>query len=91
MPTPTTTELQAAWETMRRPDWPPLEQLAAYARYYSLVQGQALRMARGLHARTPAPQAQPQASRSAAPPLPLPRTPPSFDGKRAACGERDDE
>lgn len=91
---PTVTEMQAAWEALRGPDWPPLDQLAAHARCYSLVQGQALRMARGLHkGHAAAPQSDHaqhhQASRHASPPLP--RALPSFDGKRAACGERDDD
>lgn len=88
---PTVTEMQAAWEALRGPDWPPLDQLAAHARRYSLVQGQAQRMAQGLHhGHSSQPHPHHQASRHASPPLPLPRAQPSFDGKRAACGERDE-
>jgi len=82
--------MQAAWEALRKPDWPDLAELARHALHYSLVRGTALR--RSCRESTPAPpppQQQQQPQRMLG--VPLPHHAPVFDHKRAAAGERDDD
>lgn len=84
-------DLQAAWRELRKADWPSLHDLALAAARYQLVQGAARARARGLvvdgrcNVNPPAPAVRPPI-----PPAP-PRAAPTFDHKRAAAGERDDD
>lgn len=95
-------DMHAAWQQLRRRDWPSLPEIKRAAALYQLVRGAALRKAQGL------PPEQPQATAAEASPavqtpapsrpahvphaLPHPpRQPPLFDHKRAAAGEREDD
>lgn len=97
--TPSDDDMHAAWQQLRRRDWPPLADIKRAAALYQLVRGAALRRAQGLPpeptpaeaspaVQTPAPARPAQAAHS----LPhSPRQPPLFDHKRAAAGEREDD
>nr|WP_316642857.1 hypothetical protein [uncultured Roseateles sp.] len=83
-------QLQDAYRQMRRPDWPSLQEIKAQAARWRLIEGQALRLARGY--RAPAPQESAPAATPAphhAPPVPT--HPPLLDGKSLAAGARADD
>lgn len=86
-------ELQAAYRERRRHDWPPFEQAINDRFYHSLIVIEAGKRTRYREQRQ-AQQHQPQAHhqpRPARPALVVPSTPPVFDHKRRAAGERDDD
>lgn len=91
-PVPTDEDMQAAWQALRRRDWPSLAEIQRAAALYRLVRGLAERRASdaplGAAVQTPALPAHPApcARRPAAPRS----APPLFDHKRAASGERPD-
>lgn len=89
-------ELQAAYRERRRHDWPAYADAMNDRTYHALIVLEAGQRARYREQRQqPArPQNQPQAHHQPRPTrstLVVPSTPPVFDHKRRAAGERDDD
>lgn len=99
--TPSDDDMHAAWQQLRRRDWPSLPEIKRAAALYQLVRGAALRKAQGLppepqaalptDAAQPSPAVQTPAPTRQAHASHPPRQPPLFDHKRAAAGEREDD
>ena len=87
-------ELQDAYRERRRHDWPPFDDAMNDRMYHALIVLEAGQRARAREQRQHRQQHQPQAHhqpRPARSTLVVPSTPPVFDHKRRAAGERDDD
>lgn len=97
---PSNDDLQAAYQLLRKPDWPAYADIMAAARHYQVIRGAALRLARGERIERPSDVLQ---NILAAPPVHSPHVPPTHaahrrtrsrglqhDPKRLASNDRDE-
>lgn len=77
--------MQAAYDRLRQPDWPSLDEITRHAMLFQVLRAAVNRRS---HAAPPAvhTSAQPTAHR-----VPVPHHRPTFDAKSAAAGERPDD
>lgn len=97
---PSNDDLQAAYQLLRKPDWPAYADIMAAARHYQVIRGAAQRLARGERIERPSDALQ---HIPAAPPTHSPQVSPSqaarrwtssrvpqHDPKRLASNDRDE-
>lgn len=87
----TNEQMQAAYDALRKADWPTLHDLTLQVQRWKLIEGLALRRARGEPTQTPALLAPPVVQPAPHHAPPLPRHPPQLDRKSLAAGQRADD